>query len=80
MRSRDDLRDGEKKVERFLTFLAQEKDVAPSTQNQALNALGEKGVRTYRHYGFDKGSRGISPSQYALRMTQSVAFRIGANP
>lgn len=45
MQSRDDLRDGEKKIERYLTFLAQEKNVAPSTQNQALNAL----VFFYKH-------------------------------
>ena len=39
MKSRDDLCDGEKKIETFLTFLARDKKVAPSTQNQALNAL-----------------------------------------
>ena len=45
MKSRDDLCDGEKKIETFLTFLAREKKVAPSTQNQALNAL----VFLYKH-------------------------------
>jgi len=35
MKSRDDLCNGEKKIETFLTFLAREKKVAPSTQNQA---------------------------------------------
>ncbi|MBL7136868.1 MAG: phage integrase N-terminal SAM-like domain-containing protein [Candidatus Marinimicrobia bacterium] len=39
MKSRDDLCNGEKKIETFLTFLAREKKVVPSTQNQALNAL-----------------------------------------
>jgi hypothetical protein len=39
MKSRDDLIDGSQKIERFLTFLAREKNVAPSTQNQAMNAL-----------------------------------------
>ncbi len=39
MKSRADLHGGEKKVERFLTWLAVEKHVAPSTQNQAMNAL-----------------------------------------
>jgi hypothetical protein len=29
----------EKKVEKYLTYLALQKKVAPSTQNQALNAL-----------------------------------------
>ncbi len=38
MQSRDDLGDGSKKIERFLTFLARE-NIAPATQNQAMNAL-----------------------------------------
>jgi integrase len=37
--SRVDLCDGERKVEDFLTYLARDKQVAPSTQNQAMNAL-----------------------------------------
>jgi hypothetical protein len=36
MTSRQDLIDGEAKIEAFLTHLAVDKDVAPSTQNQAL--------------------------------------------
>jgi site-specific recombinase XerD len=39
MKSRDDLQHGEKKIEAFLTFLAVEKNIAPATQNQAMNAL-----------------------------------------
>lgn len=39
MKSRDDLNDGELKIERFLTDLAVNKHVSPSTQNQAMNAL-----------------------------------------
>jgi integron integrase len=39
MRSRADLRDGEKKIEAFLNHLAIHQKVAPSTQNQALNAI-----------------------------------------
>ena len=39
MRSRADLGNGARKVEDFLTHLAREEHVAPSTQNQALNAL-----------------------------------------
>jgi site-specific recombinase XerD len=39
MKSRKDLTDGEKKIEAFLTHLAVQKNVAPSTQNQAMNAL-----------------------------------------
>jgi len=39
MTSRDDLRDGERKIEAFLTHLAVYRNVAPSTQNQAMNAL-----------------------------------------
>ena len=36
MKSRDDLSEGEKKIETYLTFLARDRNVAPSTQNQAL--------------------------------------------
>ena len=39
MTSREDLSDGEKKIEAFLTHLAVEGNVAPATQNQAMNAL-----------------------------------------
>ena len=39
MKSRADLADGTRKVEAFLTHLAVSGGVAPSTQNQALNAL-----------------------------------------
>ncbi len=40
LQSRDELFvDPEAKVEKFLTYLAVQKQVAPSTQNQALNAL-----------------------------------------
>jgi len=39
MKSRDDLKDGELKIEQFLTHLAVDGHVSPSTQNQAMNAL-----------------------------------------
>ena len=39
MKSRDDLQDGERKIEEFLTHLAVDGDVSRSTQNQAMNAL-----------------------------------------
>ena len=39
MKSRDDLQDGEPKIEQFLTHLAVVGKVSPSTQNQAMNAL-----------------------------------------
>ena len=45
MKSRNDLTEGEKKIETYLTFLARDRNVAPSTQNQALNAL----VFLYKH-------------------------------
>ena len=45
MRSRDDLRHGEEKIEAFLTHLARDRQVAASTQNQAMNAL----VFLYKH-------------------------------
>lgn len=39
MQSRDDMVNGEQKIEAFLTHLAVDGNVAPSTQNQAMNAL-----------------------------------------
>lgn len=39
MKSRDDLADGEQKIEAFLTHLAVDENVAAATQNQAMNAL-----------------------------------------
>ena len=45
MTCRQDLIDGEAKIEAFLTHLAVDKTVAPSTQNQAMNAL----VFLYKH-------------------------------
>jgi integron integrase len=39
MQSREDLCHGEEKIESFLTHLALEGNVAPSTQNQAMNAI-----------------------------------------
>ncbi len=45
MQSREELNGGRQKVEDFLTHLAVEKNVAASTQNQALNAL----LFLYRH-------------------------------
>ncbi len=45
MRSRADMEDGEKKIEAFLDHLAINLHVAPSTQNQAMNAL----VFLYKH-------------------------------
>jgi len=39
MTGRENLNDGATKVEAFLTHLAVDNDVAPSTQNQAMNAL-----------------------------------------
>lgn len=45
MTNRQDLIDDEAKIEAFLTHLAVDKAVAPSTQNQAMNAL----VFLYKH-------------------------------
>jgi site-specific recombinase XerD len=39
MTRREDLAEGEKKIEAFLTHLAVERNVSPATQNQAMNAL-----------------------------------------
>jgi len=45
MTSRQDLLDGQAKIEAFLTHLAVDKAVAPSTQDQAMNAS----VFLYKH-------------------------------
>ena len=45
MRSRDNLRHGERQIEAFLTYLTRDRQVAASTQNQAMNAL----VFLYKH-------------------------------
>ena len=45
IKNRDDLNNGESKIEVFLTDLAVNKNVSPSTQNQAMNAL----FFLYRH-------------------------------
>ena len=39
MTGQEDLQDAERKIEQFLTHLAVDSDVSPSTQNQAMNAL-----------------------------------------
>lgn len=39
MQAREDMANGEQKIEAFLTHLAVDGNVAPSTQNQAMNAL-----------------------------------------
>jgi len=39
MSSRQDLENGEHKIEQFLTYLAVKKDIASATQNQAMNVL-----------------------------------------
>jgi len=39
MTSQEDLQDAERKIEQFLTHLAVDSNVSPSTQNQAMNAL-----------------------------------------
>ena len=39
MTCREELMNGEAKIESFLTHLAVDKDVSPSTQNQTMNAL-----------------------------------------
>jgi integron integrase len=45
LKNKSDFTDGEKKVEQFLTHLALKENVAPATQNQAMNAL----VFMYKH-------------------------------
>ena len=45
MQSKNDFRHGEEKIEAFLTYLARDRQMATSTQNQAMNAL----VFLYKH-------------------------------
>jgi len=47
MRSRDDLFPAEPKIEAFLTHLAMEGNVAPATQNQAMNDLATTMIYTH---------------------------------
>jgi len=54
MADRQDLIDGEARIETFLTHLAVDKTVAPSTQNQAMNAL----VFLYTHV-LQLGGQGV---------------------
>ncbi|MCK4468548.1 MAG: phage integrase N-terminal SAM-like domain-containing protein [Desulfobacterales bacterium] len=77
MKSRDDLSEGEKKIETYLTFLACDRNVAPSTQNQALNALAvavqtvlknflslfQAGCVSFQMLPFKNGTALPSPSQ-----------------
>ena len=49
MTNRQDLIDGEAKIEAFLTHLAVDKNVSPSTQNQAMNALVFLGIQRDAH-------------------------------
>ena len=68
MTSRDDLAGGEEKIEQFLTHLALEKNIAPATQNQAMNAS----VFLY------KKVLGISLDQEinVVRATKKTTFRL----
>ena len=43
MKSRNDLTEGEEKIETYLMFLTRDKNVAPSTQNQVMNEMGDIG-------------------------------------
>lgn len=54
MRSRDDLKEGEARIEAFLTHLFMELHVSSSTQNQAMNAL----VFLYTHI-LQQGGQGV---------------------
>lgn len=49
MRSREDLYPPESRIESFLTHLAVDEDVAPATQNQAMNALVFLYKRVLKH-------------------------------
>ncbi len=69
---------GEADVGRFLTWLAVERDVAPSTQNQALNAL----VFLYRHVidrplgEITNAARAKKPQKLPVVLTQDETKRL----
>ena len=69
---------GESEVGRFLTWLAVERNVAPSTQNQALNAL----VFLYRHVidrplgDITNATRAKKPQKLPVVLTQDETKRL----
>ena len=69
---------GEADVARFLTWLAVERNVAPSTQNQALNAL----VFLYRHVidrplgDITNAARAKKPQRLPVVLTQDETKRL----
>ena len=69
---------GEAEVGRFLTWLAVERNVAPSTQNQALNAL----VFLYRHVidrplgDITNAARAKKPQKLPVVLTQDETKRL----
>jgi len=70
MKSRDDLAEGEKKIEAVLTHLAVHEKVAPSTQNQAVNAL----VFLYRKVLKQNLSEAISAVRANKKMNMPVVL------
>ena len=70
MKSRDDLSEGKKKIETFLTFLARDRNVVPSTQNQALNVL----VFFYKHVLKQPLSKKINAERAAKKLRIPVVL------
>lgn len=70
MQSREELRDGEKKIEAFLTHLARDRNVAASTQNQAMNAL----VFLYKHVLQESPGENINAERAATRLRVPVVL------
>ena len=84
MQSRDDLHHGEEKIEAFLTYLARDRQVPTSAQNQAMNAL----VFLYKHVleqplsGEINADRARKQSRIPVVLTREetarvIALRIG---
>jgi len=71
MTGRQDLIDGEAKIEAFLKHLAVDKTVAPSTQNQAMNAL----VFLYKHVLKHRLDKEINAVRAKARKTGSRLFQ-----
>jgi hypothetical protein len=77
MITRQDLAGGEAKIEAFLTHLAVEKAVSPSTQNQAMNAL----IFLYKHVLKNPLDGKINAVRAAKKVNVPVVMtREGSNP
>ncbi len=74
MASRKDLKDGEPKIERFLTHLAVDGHLSPAAQNQTMNAWYSVSQKYRILFKFD-GERADCENQKTTRKTSEVLGR-----